>query len=375
MRHSLYEKQSFKRLKNHIFNVEGGSMSVEMIRFQQLGYILEEDFDNNRYKLARKLKISVDSLNKYLSKGKRRAISDKMARQFEKLLGIKVGALDYNKDTNVYHVRVTFTGGNPREFLKKLRTYNIVKEASAQYGETDIFIKIEASEEAYQALILHHIRLFPGVAHTATSQALNTSRWQRHQAEYYVLPKEEKSLDELLDNYIEVRRKELYDELDTLDKGQKIVINHYDVNGLEYSTLLENAKSSIKMMLLYSELTEKWLEEEFFKLKNKPNAGMHYKILLFSDTKNSTRIKNVLYESIDVLRIGANTLVQSTDVRCWIGDRNHPTAIAMTIIDDAIVIIQKKDCFTLAYREDVVSQYSKLFTRNWNAAEKDGGPY
>jgi hypothetical protein len=73
-------------------------MSIEKVRFQQLRYILEEDFDNHREKLSRKLNISLSSLSKYVSNGKnRRDISDFTARRFEKRLGLKVGVLDHQQ--------------------------------------------------------------------------------------------------------------------------------------------------------------------------------------------------------------------------------------------------------------------------------------
>ena len=69
-----------KDVKSHIFIGIGRNMSIEKVRFQQLRYILEEEFDNNREKLSGKLNISLSSLSKYVSNGKnRRYISNSRA--------------------------------------------------------------------------------------------------------------------------------------------------------------------------------------------------------------------------------------------------------------------------------------------------------
>ena len=69
------------------------------------------------------------------------------------------------------------------------------------------------------------------------------------------------------------------------------------------------------------------------------------------------------------------TEVQVADERRWIGDRHGRTGITLTIIDNSIISILKGESFTLAYKKEVVSRYSKLFNRNWNTAKDEGHFY
>jgi DNA-binding Lrp family transcriptional regulator len=354
---------------------QGEDMSIKTIRYQHLKSILEEEYDGNRDRLAQKLNIAPSTLNKYLSKGKNRLISDKTARQFEKRLKIKTKSLDYAENTNVYYVRVVFAGSHPREFLENLRRHEIVKEASAQYGEADIFIKIEASEKEYESLVFDNIRLFPGVVSTTTSQALNTSRWQRHQVEYYLVAEPEKSPHSILQNYIESKRQELYEELYELDKGKNIVVHKYDINALDYYKLLENAKYNVKMTLFYNQHTEGQLEKELCDARRQINADVEYKILLFINNKMTSDIEVNLQHFIKKLKADQTTEVYVADERHWVGDRTDRTGITLTIIDDSIVAILRGRFFTLAYKEDVVAHYSRLFKRNWNTAKDEGRFY
>jgi hypothetical protein len=346
-------------------------MSIKAIRYQNLKHILEESYSGNRDSLAQKLNIAPSTLNKYLSKGKNRAISDKTARQFEKRLGIEVRVLDYAENTNVYYIRVRFSGRHPREFLKNLRRHEIVKEASAQYGETDIFIKIESSEKEYEALVFDSIRLFPGVDSTRTSQALNASRWQRHQTEYYQLATRTKSPHHILQNYIEVKRQELYEELYALDKGKELVIHKYDVNALNYYQLLENAKNNIKMTLFYNEYTEGRLENDLCKSRLKTDANVTYQILLFINDEITLKCKKNLQCFLLKLQADDATEVYIANEKHWIGDRKDHTAITLTIIDNEIISVLKGESFTLAYKEDAVERYAKLFKKNWSAAKDE----
>ncbi|HFC91303.1 MAG TPA: Lrp/AsnC family transcriptional regulator [Leucothrix mucor] len=350
-------------------------MSIKIVRYQHLKHILEEDFAGNRDELAQKLNIALSTLSKYLSNGKNRPISDKTARQFERRLEIPAQSLDHAKNTNVYYVRVTFSGRHPREFLESLHRYDIVKEASVQYGEADIFIKIECSEKEYESLIFDNIRLFPGVMNTTTSQALNASRWQRHQAEYYQLTEQTESPHHILQNYIEAKRKDLYQELHELDRGREIVIHKYDMHALSYYKLLENAKKSIEMTLFYNQHTEGRLEKDLYDARSKANVNVRYKILLFTNDKIPHKIEDNLQRFIKKLRADATTEVYIADEMRWIGDRHDRTGITLTIIDDSIIAILRGESFMLAYKKDVVSRYSKIFNRNWNMAKNEGRFY
>ncbi len=349
-------------------------MSRGNIRFQQLRYILEKEFDNNRGKLAEKLNISTDALSKYVSNGKkRRDISDTTARRFEKTLGREVKFLDQSQNTNVYYVTVTFTGRHPSEFLKNLRSYELVKEASMQYGEADIFIKIEGSEQDCQALIFNNIRQFSGVTKTTTSQALNTSRWQRSQHSYYRITEEPKLPNRLLQKYIDIKRKELYTELSDLDKGKKVTIhNRYEINTLTYDSLLKSAEYTIKTTLSCNPRTIGWLKEDFFKSHNKINPIIKRKILLFTKHPMSHEVSIGLSDFMIALKKENNIEVQIMDERDWIGDAKNRIPITLTIVDDLITSILYGESFTLVYQGDVVGRYSRLFDTNWNSAKDEG---
>ena len=353
-------------------------MSISKARQQHLKKILVDEYSSNRNELAQKLNIALSTLNKYLSVGKYRAISDKTARQFEKRLGHKAKYLDntqHNESNNIYYVRVTFSGGHPHEFLRKLRHHDIVKEASAQYGEADIFIKIEAPEEEYQSLIFNTIRLFPNVTKTTTSQALNTSRWQRDQAEFYQLPKEAGSPHYILQDYIETKRQELYDELNDLDAGRKIVVNKNDIHSIDYYELLENSKHKIMMTLFYNLQTQVQLEKEFFESREKTHRDVQFKILLLTNNTRSGDLDQRLNEFTHTLRSYHNTEVHIMNAKSWIGDRREPNGMTLTIIDDLIVSILKGNSFTLGYKAEVVEHYSKIFERNWVKTKNQGRFY
>ena len=364
-----------KDVKSHIFIGIGRNMSIEKVRFQQLRYILEEEFDNNRDKFARKLNISLSSLSKYVSNGKnRRDISDPTARRFEKRLGLKASALEQSRDANVYYVSVSFSGGHPCKFLESLRRYEMVKEASMQYGVADIFIKIEGSKQDCQELIFNNIRLFPGVTGTTTSQALNTSRWQRSQAEYYELTEKEELSSRLLQNYIDIKREDLYKELSDLDKGKKVIIHKYDINALTYEELLESAEETIKTSLLYNLYPRGWLEKDFLKSKDKIPSHIKRQILLFTRNPMTRKVESALLDFISILKNNPNIEVQVMDERDWIGNKNNRMPITLTIIDDSIVSILSGELqsFTLVYKNDLISDYSRLFDKNWNSAKNEG---
>lgn len=349
-------------------------MSIAKVRFQQLRYILEEEFDNNRERLARKLTISTSSLGKYISNSKnRRDMSDSTARRFEKRLGLKSGALDHSGEANVYYVSVTFNGGRPCKFLENLRRYEIVKEASMQYGVADIFIKIEGSKQDCQELILNKIRLFPGVNKATTSQALNTSRWQRSQTEYYELTEKDELSSRLLQNYIDIKREDLFRELSDLDKGKKVIIHKYDINALTYDELLESGEDTIKTTLFYNHHTTGWLEKDFLKSKNKIPPHIKRQVLLFTKNPMIRKVETALLDFIAIIKKNPNIEVQIMDERDWIGDKNNRMAIALTIIDDLIVSILsgESQSFTLVYKDDLVKDYSRLFDKNWSSAKDE----
>ncbi|RTZ63339.1 MAG: hypothetical protein DSZ29_07210 [Aquificaceae bacterium] len=347
-------------------------MTIEKIRQQYLKHILEEEYDNNRASLAKKLNIAPTTLNKYLSSGKYRPISDRTARQFEKKLNCTKNAFDYayhRESINIYYVRVTFSGGHPHEFLCSLHRHSIVKEASAQYGESDIFIKIEATEEEYQCLTFNNIRLFPGVIKTTTSQALNTSRWQRSQAEYFQIASEKQSPHKVVQRYIYSKRKELYDELQMLDKGNEIIVHSDDINPLNYQELLENADDNIKMSLFYNHRTQDRLEEELLKYRAKTKPEIQYRILLITNERISSDLYQKLKNFTEKLEKDRNTKVYTIEERDWTSDRLERNGITLTIVDDLVVSILNRRSFTLGFKPEVVSRYNKIFARNWKIAK------
>ena len=347
-------------------------MDIEKIRQRYLINILEEKFDGNRPDLAKKLSIAPTTLNKYLSKGKYRPISDHTARRFEKKLGLSQNTFDHAyhlPNINTYYVRVTFSGGHPREFLCNLYRHEIVKEASAQYGEYDIFIKIVATEEEYHNLTFNNIRQFPGVIKTTTSKALSTARWQRSQPEHYEITKETITSNIVLQSYIEAKRHELYEELQALDKGNEIVVHRDEINPLDFYELLENAKSSIKMTLFYNHRTQKRLEEEIFNLIATTKPDVKYKILLLINNRMSPELLEKLTNFKDQLNKDNRTKVLTIEERDWKGNKLERGGLTLTIIDDLVTSILNRDSFTLGYKKEGIDRYNKLFKRNWGIAK------
>ena len=338
-------------------------------RREYLKYILEEEYDSNRDKLAADLTIAKTTLNKYLSRGKSRPISDRTARQFEKRLGIPTRALDqtYNTvNTNIYYIQVNYAGSQADELLRSLKRFDIVKEACIQYGSSDVFIKIEATEQECQKVVLNAIRLFPGVTNTTTSQALNSARWQRNQVEYSRLPEKENTPHAVLQNYIETKRQELYEELQALEKGKRIIIQKNDYNTLNFYDLLEKSESNVKMIVFYNHKTHRQLEKELFDSRKKNKSNIHYQILLLTDDNFNQEFENKLKRFKNKLLEDKNTYVLHTNENTWIGDRRYGKGITLTIIDEYISSVLNGNSYTLSYKKEEVGKYCKLFNNNWS---------
>lgn len=355
-------------------------MSLEKnIRRENLLRILESHFSGNRNQLAIKLHIAIPTLNKYLSNGKTgREISDSKARHFERHLGLSPKALEQkNKDqANLYYVKIGFSASKVNQLLEKLYQFEVIQEASAQYGETDIFLKIEATEEEMRKLVFERIRVLPGVYSTNTSQVLAHSHWQREQLSRYDVYTDNSSPQDLLSIFIQDKNKALYKEIEALEKGDQVIIGNDDYHTIDYLQLLSHTHNRIRMTKRFQKHLKK---EEIKKFEDDIYQEAQYiasdallNFLIIIDKATSEEMQATLKKMLDNLPVAKNKIIRIMHEEGWISSRYQHEAEHFTIFDKQLVSIMGRKSITLRYSQPIVEHYTTVFEKNWRNASYSG---
>lgn len=349
------------------------------IRRNNLLKILESHFSGNRSQLAMKLHIAVPTLNKYLSTGKTsREISDSKARQFERRLGLSPKALEQkDKDqTNLYYVKIGFSASKVNQLLEKLYQFEAIQEASAQYGETDIFLKIEATEEEMRELVFERIRILPGVYSTNTSQVLAHSNWQREQLARYDVYADESSPQDLLTTFIRDKNKALYKEIEALEKGDQVIIGNDDYHTIDYLQLLSCTHDRVRMTKRFQRRFKKEdiekFEEDLQQETQHIASDAVLNCLIIIDKATSEAIQATLKRMLDRIPTEKNKVIRIMLEEGWISSRYQHEAEHFTIFDQQLVSIMGRKSITLRYSPPIVEHYTTVFEKNWRNASHSG---
>jgi hypothetical protein len=349
------------------------------LRRENLLRILESDFDGNRNQLASKLHIAIPTLNKYIAGGKtHREMSNKKARQFERSLRLSPGTLDHKQtsETNIYYVKIGFSGSRVNKLLEKLYAFEIIQEASAQYGATDIFLKIEASEEELRKLVFEQIRAFPGVSSTSTAQVLAHSHWQREQLHCYDIYEDESSPSDLLATFIQAKNRTLYKEIEALEKGEKIIIGESDYHSIDYLQLLSRTHGKVRITKRFKKHFKtddiKKFEADFYQEQQKISADSTLNCLIIIDKATPEKSQKELKKILDNVSSTKNKAIRVMREDIWIRSRYQHEAEHFTIFAQQLVSIMERKSITLRYNPSIVEHYIKVFQRNWINAAPSG---
>lgn len=341
------------------------------IRKQNLLNILNKDFNAQRSALADHLDISSGGLNKYIGKGKTRPISDRTARSFERRLGLDAQALDtvsHSHNVNFYYVRIVFEGHSVNEFLRKLHEFSIIQEASAQYGETDIFIKIESTEEQFQKLVFDHLRTFPGVSTTITSQALSSARWQRRQEKHNNIPSKDGSAETHLNTFLQSKSRELYKQIEQLDKGEHIIVGFDDMETVRYNDLLSESRREVLVTIWVDKNNIDAFDKNIAKYPSLIDEQVTLKLLVIYDSALPPKMQQQLLTYLKRQNSYANQAVLSLVHTQGINSHFDRGCEWFTVFDGYLVSIRQKSFIKLHYSKAMLDHYQKVFQKNWNKA-------
>lgn len=341
------------------------------IRKQNLLAILNRDFNAQRSALADHLDISSGGLNKYIGKGKTRPISDRTARSFERRLGLDAQALDlvnHSDNVNFYYVRIVFEGHSVDDFLRKLYEFSIIQEASAQYGETDIFIKIESTEEQFQKLVFDHLRTFPGVSTTITSQALSSARWQRRQQKHFNIPSKSDSTETHLNAFLQSKSRELYKQIEQLDKGEHIIVGLDDMETVRYKDLLSESRREVLVTKWVDESNIEAFEKNLAKYASLIDDQVNLKLLVIYENALSPKLQQHLQAHLMTYKKYANQTALSLISSEWVNSHYDRGCEWFTIFDGHLVSIREKSFIKLHYSKTMLDHYQKVFSKNWDKA-------
>lgn len=346
------------------------SVSTET-RKQNLLDILNKDFKAQRTALADRLDISSGGLNKYIGKGKTRPISDKTARSFERRLGLNPQALDavtHSENVNFYYIRIVFEGHSVTDFLRKLYEFSIIQEASAQYGETDIFIKIESTEEQFQKLVFDHLRAFPGVSTTITSQGLSSARWQRKQEEHNNIQGRDNSTETHLSAFLKSKSRHLYKQIEQLDKGEHIIVGFDDMETIRYKDLLSESTREVLVTKWVFENDMEAFKDNIAKYARLIDDQVTLKLLVIYDDSLPVKMQQQLQTYIAKYTRYANQTALSLVNSQWVNSNFDRGCEWFTIFDGHLVSIREKSFIKLHYSKTMLDHYQKVFNKNWNKA-------
>ncbi|CAA6802837.1 MAG: Unknown protein [uncultured Thiotrichaceae bacterium] len=341
------------------------------IRKQNLLSILNKDYKAQRTALADRLDISSGGLNKYIGNGKTRPMSDRTARLFERRLGLEFQALDtvaHADNVNFYYIRIVFEGHSVNEFLRKLHKFSIIQEASAQYGETDIFIKIKSTEAQFQKLVFDHLRAFPGVSTTITSQALSSARWQRKQEGHNNIPGSEDSTETYLNSFLQSKSRELYKQIAQLDKGEHIIVGLDDMETIRYQDLLSESTREVLVTKWVFENDIDAFEDNIAKYSRLVDDQVTLKLLVIYDDSLPAKMQQQLQAYLEKYTRYTNQTTLSLVHSQWVNSNFDRGCEWFTIFDGHLVSIREKSFIKLHYSKTMLDHYQKVFQKNWNKA-------
>ena len=294
----------------------------------------------------------------------RRAISDKIAREIENRLGLAAGWLDHGQGelVNTYYLMVNVVGHRVRGFIEYLRDFDVIMEASALFGEKDVFVKFEATEAEFQRIVLHELQHYPGVRHTQTFKTLERSRWQREQVELHLMPEDLPTPKGFVEKFIERKTMALMQGLKAIDEKDICIHKDDDVTALPEQVLpyLEKqAKSTMRWSKERFRDKRSLLEQESKTIKEgKPI----YRILLLDH--NARQRLHRVKDTID-LTLEAGIELRVLDEEDWRPTPDHGGPEGYTLYDDSYVIVQKKHNDRLLFSSDKVKTYITNFRNNW----------
>lgn len=349
---------------------------VEQNRVDNLELIRQQTFGGSINSLAKHIGKTEKTVYEYLSKG----FSGKIARKIENQLELEMKSLDIRNDKHLQvffiHINVAF---EPKEIIRKLRKYNIIKLACiVSGGDYNVLIKVESTPEEYEELILDTIPLISGVNKTHTSTVIKNQLWQRKQDEIEPHAKKESYIEEIC------RRKliNLKARINHLESGSMMM--SFNANDDDYPKgmgALESANKSFDITTRWQKETEDehnniqnkeskpYTNKEYLnKHKDVVESGVKIKrIFLISHKIMDGQILTDIYDTAQMfLKIGVE--VKVLNEKNWISTSRHIGAEGFYISDKATLIIKKRGNVKVSRDKSIVKEYSNIFMSNWNKA-------
>jgi len=261
------------------------------------------------------------------------------------------------------------------QLLEQLHHFEAIQEASAQYGETDVFLKIEATEDELRRLVFERIRSLPGVCTTNTSQVLAHSHWQREQLDRYDVY-DESSPKDLLATFIQAKNKALYKDIEALEKGDQVIIGNDDYHTIDFLKLLSATHGKVRMTKRfqgYFKQEDIQAFEDNMRLEGEripSNAKLNCLIII--DQSISESMKVLLKQMLNNLPDTKNKVIRIMFEEGWVRSRYRHEAEHFTIFDHQLVSIMEQQSTTLRYNKPIIEHYITVFERNWRNALASG---
>ncbi len=338
-------------------------------RRDNLSDLCKRRADGDVRAFAGKLRRSPSTLYKWLD-GSRR-ISDRIAREIERHLGLVANALDQPRSglANAYYLMVNVQGHRIRGFIEYLRQFDAIQEASALFGEKDVFIKIEATEAQFQRMVLHQLQTYPGVRHTQTFKSLERSRWQRKQVELHLLPEDKPEPRGFLDGFIERKTEALMDGFRAIDK-KEICIHKDDAVAVLPLDILSHLREEAKSTMRWSKDRFRDNKDVLAGEKNKVMENCRLlRIILLDDKARASlhRVKVTVDKCQD-----AGIQVKLLNEEDWRPTPGHGDPEGYTIYDSEFIVVQKRRSDLLLFSTAALQAYLNNFDNNWAQARHPG---
>ena len=335
---------------------------VGQIRIENIKRLLTENWDGRQSRMESELGLGKGVVSKWFQ---RNNVPEYRARAIERELGLESGVLDLEegRPDNVYYVMVSVKANRVREFVEFLQPIQAIKEVSALFGEMDVFIKIVCTEAEYQELVLRRMQRDPSIRFTKTYQVLEGMHWQREQGEVNLAAVAKRTSEDLVSRVIQHKTDAIYHEIRRLDES-RVSLSRSGGMVVHPKEMLEHAKMSVYW-------TSRVAKERYVNDKE-----------LFTTIKEFVRVKHGRVRQILLLDDGAENLrdqinrsiscasehgidVRLLDESSWCRSKFNASPEGYFIVDEELVLIQKKREDFLWFASEDLKEYVRNFENNW----------